>query len=78
MAMIWAIVFCFPLPGQTPSNTNIGWQMYNGNYSGDRFSPLKQITRENVARILRVAAYEIPEKTSNFQSGPVWWATPCM
>jgi hypothetical protein len=49
MAMIWAIVFCFPVPGQTPSNTNIGWQMYNGNYSGDRFSPLKQITRENVA-----------------------------
>lgn len=46
------------------------WPMYNGNYSADRFSPLKQITRENVASLKEVARYQLPKITS-FQTGPV-------
>ena len=44
--------------------------MYNGHYSGDRFSPLQQITRDNVTSLAEVGRYELPETTS-FQSGPI-------
>src|SRR5689334_19584041 len=46
------------------------WRMYNGDYSGTRFSTLQQITPENVESLAEVARYELPEVTS-FQSGPL-------
>lgn len=48
----------------------VDWHMYNGNYNADRFSGLKQITRQNVGSLTEVGHYELPETTS-FQSGPV-------
>lgn len=53
-----------------PSTESMDWRMYNGNYSADRFSPLKQITRDNVNSLSEVGRYQLPETTS-FQSGPV-------
>jgi alcohol dehydrogenase (cytochrome c) len=50
--------------------TSADWPMYNGRYSGDRFSPLQQITRDNVTSLAEVGRYELPETTS-FQSGPI-------
>jgi glucose dehydrogenase len=44
--------------------------MFNGGYSADRFSPLKQITTKNVDSLVQVGRYELPETTS-FQAGPV-------
>jgi hypothetical protein len=38
--------------------------MYNGTYSADRYSPLKQITRENVGSLEEVGKFELPETTS--------------
>jgi len=44
--------------------------MFNGSYSADRFSSLKQITTENVDSLVQVGRCELPETTS-FQAGPV-------
>lgn len=53
-----------------PSTNTGGWPMYDSTYSADRFSPLKQITRENVGKLHEVGRYQLPETTS-FQSGPL-------
>jgi alcohol dehydrogenase (cytochrome c) len=47
-----------------------GWPMFNGGYSAERFSPLKQIDTTNVVSLQEVARFNIPE-TLSFQSGPV-------
>jgi PQQ-dependent dehydrogenase (methanol/ethanol family) len=47
-----------------------GWPMFNGGYSAERFSPLKQIDTTNVASQQEVARFNIPE-TLSFQSNPV-------
>jgi alcohol dehydrogenase (cytochrome c) len=57
-------------PIQAAEAPTADWRMYNGNYNADRFSPLSQITRENVNSITEVGRYELPETTS-FQTGPV-------
>ncbi|HEY3269492.1 MAG TPA: PQQ-binding-like beta-propeller repeat protein [Armatimonadota bacterium] len=49
---------------------NTGWPMFNGGYSAERYSPLKQITTKNVKSLRKVARYQLPETTS-FQAGPV-------
>jgi alcohol dehydrogenase (cytochrome c) len=43
---------------------------YNGPLSGDRYSPLAQITSANVGQIRQVCAFDAPEAV-NFQSGIV-------
>ncbi len=55
---------------QTDSEGNTDWLMFNGGYSADRYSPLKQITTENVDSLVQVGRYQLPETTS-FQAGPV-------
>jgi alcohol dehydrogenase (cytochrome c) len=51
-------------------NGDAGWPMYNGSYDGERFSPLNQITRENVSLLKETGRYTLPETTS-FQSAPL-------
>jgi len=51
----------------TPSGD---WVTYNGPLSGDRFSPLSQITTANVGGLKQVCAFDAPEAV-NFQSGIV-------
>ena len=46
------------------------WVTYNGPLAGDRFSPLAQIDRANVAGLKRVCAFDTPDEVS-FQSGIV-------
>jgi alcohol dehydrogenase (cytochrome c) len=46
------------------------WTTYNGPLSGDRYSPLTQITAANVGQIRQVCAFDAPEAV-NFQSGIV-------
>ena len=50
------------------------WLGFNGSYSADRFSPLKEITTRNVKSLRQVASYQLPETTS-FQAGPVMVGT---
>ena len=70
VTIAFAVLFCIPAAAQTSKNADVGWPMYNGGYAGDRFSSLKQITKENVGNLVEVARQELPETTS-FQTGPV-------
>jgi len=47
-----------------------GWPSYNRTLGGDRFSPLAEIDRTNVASLRQVCAYTLPEVTS-LQTGPL-------
>ena len=53
-----------------PSMRPGDWVTYNGPLSGDRYSPLTQITAANVGQIRQVCAFDAPESV-NFQSGIV-------
>lgn len=70
--IVFALVFGFAamLVGAAEPTAGSGWLMYNGGYSADRFSPLTQITRDNVGKLMETGRYELPETTS-FQSGPL-------
>ena len=46
------------------------WPTYNRTYAGDRFSPLTEITTDNVARLRPVCTFDTGEQVS-FQTGPV-------
>src|SRR5690242_17758169 len=46
------------------------WPSYGRTVAGDRFSPLAQIERANVARLSEVCAYELPEVAA-LQTGPL-------
>ena len=46
------------------------WPGYNRTLAGERYSPLKDIDRNNVSGLQQLCAYALPEVTS-FQSGPV-------
>lgn len=50
----------------TPGN----WTTYNRTLAGDRFSPLAEIDRTNVAQLKSICTYELPEITS-LQTGPI-------
>jgi alcohol dehydrogenase (cytochrome c) len=69
--LISLLIALAPLPlAAAQRSENTDWLMYNGSYTGDRFSTLKQITRENVSSLREVGRYALPETTS-FQAGPV-------
>jgi len=46
------------------------WPAYGRTLDGDRYSPLAEINRTNVANIKQVCSYVLPEVTS-FQTGPI-------
>src|SRR5580704_768800 len=46
------------------------WLTYNRTLAGDRFSPLKEIDRSNVAQLKAICTYTLPE-VSSLQTGPL-------
>ena len=46
------------------------WPAYNRTLAGDRFSPLDEIDRRNVAQLRIACTYVLPEVTS-MQAGPI-------
>ncbi|HJP85703.1 MAG TPA: PQQ-binding-like beta-propeller repeat protein [Gemmatimonadaceae bacterium] len=46
------------------------WPTYNRTLAGDRYSPLSQINRSNVAQLRNICTYTLPEVTS-LQTGPL-------
>jgi hypothetical protein len=46
------------------------WLTYNRSLAGDRFSPLKEINRSNVAQLKAICTYTLPE-VSSLQTGPL-------
>src|SRR5258706_1141519 len=61
-----------PAPLNAPVITGAAgdWSSYNRTLAGDRFSPLAEINRANVAQLKSVCAYTLPEVTS-LQTGPI-------
>ncbi len=55
-------------PADAPAPSE--WPGYNRTLAGDRFSPLNEINRENVAQLHSVCSYTLPEVTS-LQTGPI-------
>lgn len=74
----WIWVFAAAMPASfsgtfteaATATEDVSWPSYNGNYAANRFSSLKEISRENVQRLTEVGRYTLPETTS-FQSGPI-------
>lgn len=62
-----------PSPALGTSATSIApgdWPTFNRTLAGDRFSPLAEIDRSNVARLQVVCQYALPEVTA-LQTGPI-------
>ena len=61
-----------PAPLNAPGITGTAgdWPSYNRTLPGDRFSPLAEINRSNVAQLKSVCTYTLPEVTS-LQTGPI-------
>jgi len=57
--------------GNPAPNVPVGdWPSYNRTLAGDRFSPLAEIDRSNVAAIKEICTYTLPEVAA-LQAGPV-------
>lgn len=52
------------------AQSEANWPAYNRTVAGDRFSPLKDIDRSNVASLARKCEYSLAEPSS-FQTGPL-------
>jgi PQQ-dependent dehydrogenase (methanol/ethanol family) len=59
-----------PLVSPAPTVAPGDWPTFNRTLAGDRFSPLTEIDRSNVARLAVVCRYQLPEVTA-LQTGPV-------
>src|SRR4051812_2634558 len=72
-----ALAACGRAPASGPatvapiSNVPPGdWPAFNRTLAGDRFSPLAEIDRSNVARLRVLCSYALPEVTA-LQTGPI-------
>jgi PQQ-dependent dehydrogenase (methanol/ethanol family) len=59
-----------PENAQTPGSGAGDWPAYNRTLAGDRFSPLEEINRDNVAGLEAKCSYTLPEVLS-LQTGPL-------
>jgi len=60
-------------PATAPTRANVAaadWPTYNRTLAGDRFSPLTEIDRSNVAQLRVACTYVLPE-VSAMQAGPI-------
>jgi alcohol dehydrogenase (cytochrome c) len=48
-----------------------GWITYSGAYNGQRFSPLRQIHRDNISRLRLKWAYQMPRASGAIQTVPL-------
>jgi glucose dehydrogenase len=71
--LVTACILClFTLLGMSSSAqvADANWAAYNRTLAGDRFSPLKEINRSNVAKLKAICTYTLPE-VSSLQTGPL-------
>ena len=57
-------------PGRTAAAAADDWPAYNRTFTGERFSPLNDITAANVSRLRQVCMFETGEQVS-FEAGPI-------
>ena len=70
-------IFAAPATAQVPyqrivnaANAPNDWLTYSGNYNAQRYSPLKEITRQNVAQLKPLWMYQI-KKPGVFETSPI-------
>ena len=63
-----AVSVCSSAP--RPAGTDVGWPSYNRTLSSERYAPLGQIDRSNVAGLKPICTYDLGIDTS-FQTGPI-------
>lgn len=61
-----------PTDSQLIRGTDAGWPMYNGRFSGTRFSPMNRITAHN-AKYLRLNCRFSPNVKGSFEASPVFF-----
>ena len=59
-----------PLPAMARAKTDTDWPMYNKDFLGQRFTPLREINAKNVGSLKEVCRIKLAELTS-FHNGPV-------
>lgn len=59
-----------PLPAKARRAGDTDWPMYNKDFLGQRYTPLQQINKQNVAQLKEVCRIKLAELTS-FHNGPV-------
>jgi alcohol dehydrogenase (cytochrome c) len=69
-AVAAVVMWLAPLPAQTSGEQDGQWLMYSGSYSSHRFSPLRQITPENVARLRPLWVYQ-PQGSGSLETTPL-------
>ncbi|GAC1707318.1 MAG: methanol/ethanol family PQQ-dependent dehydrogenase [Flavisolibacter sp.] len=47
------------------------WLTFNRTYNGDRYSPLKQITQDNIGKLHMVAKFDLDKDVCSLQTGPL-------
>ena len=57
-------------PGFAADTGDVGWATYNRTYTGERYVPLDQINKGNVAGLKQVCVYDLDVDVS-FQTGPI-------
>ena len=66
----WLLAIVIAQAGPQAAQRNDDWSSYNRTLAGDRFSPLSEIDRSDVAQLKLVCRYTLPEVTS-LQTGPL-------
>jgi alcohol dehydrogenase (cytochrome c) len=69
-ALLAAAALCLPTTQAAEPSTGGEWEMYNKTLDGARYSPLRQINKDNAARLTEVCRFQVADKGS-FQAGPV-------
>src|SRR6185503_6921446 len=80
-AQLFATLCCLLIPALAPAQVPYRrivaagsepgtWLTYSGNYQAHRFSPLKEITPQNVSRLKPAWVYQI-EARSRFETSPI-------
>lgn len=65
-----AAAACTVATSNASADSEVNWLAYNRTVAGDRFSPLRDIDRSNVAKLVRKCEYPLPAPSS-FQTGPL-------
>ena len=63
-------VLASPKKGAASDSSGGNWEYVDHDLAGTRYSPLKQITTENVSRLVKACAYSFPDKEPS-QTAPI-------
>src|SRR4051794_22712606 len=66
-ALAFIALLALTVQAQTPDGD---WTTYNRTYSGERFSPIKEINANNVSKLRAICTYDTGESVA-FQTGPL-------